>query len=69
MKRTTASIIAVMVISLAIWTAYSMTPYPLDFESTVVVVGLVGLAVAGVQWLLSKLGARKGETNPPEKHD
>jgi hypothetical protein len=69
MKRTTASIIAVLVISLGIWTAYSMTPYPLGPGDTIVVVGLVGLAVAGIQWLIAKLTARGTKSDTPEKHD
>ena len=60
MKGTTASIIVVFAVSLGIWTAYSLTPYPLDATSTLVVVGVVGLAVAGAHWLIGKL-KRKGE--------
>lgn len=69
MKRTTASIIAVLVISLAIWTAYSMTTYPLDAGSTVVVVGVVGLFVAGVQWLIAKFRAKRETPPAAPKHD
>lgn len=58
MKGTTASVIAVFVISLAIWTAYSLTSYPLDAGSTVVVVGVVGLLVAGIQWAISTFRKR-----------
>ena len=69
MKRTTASIIAVLVISLVIWTLYSMTAYPLAAGDTVVVVGVVGLFVGGVQWLIGKIRAKR-ETPPAEpKHD
>ena len=68
MKRTTVSIIAVLVVSLGIWTAFSMTPYPLDAPSTTVVVGVVGLVVAAVQWLAMKLSA-KGATNDSKEPD
>jgi hypothetical protein len=66
MKGTTAFVVAVFVISLGIWTAYSVTPYPLDAGSTVVVVGLVGLVVAAVQWLMARM---KKKENKEEKHD
>ncbi|MEO8620045.1 MAG: hypothetical protein ABI625_03195 [bacterium] len=60
MKGTTVFVVVVFIISLGIWTAYSITPYPLDAGSTVVVVGLVGLVVAAVQWLIARL--RKKDT-------
>ncbi len=66
MKGTTASVIAVFVISLGIWTAYSLTPYPLDAGSTVVVVGVVGLAVAGVQWIVATV---KKKSDTDVKHE
>jgi hypothetical protein len=72
MKRTTVSIVAVLVISLAIWTAYSRTSYPLDAGSTLVVVGIVGLVVAGIQWIIAKLntkGTNDDTTEKTEKHD
>lgn len=67
MKGTTASVIAVFVISLAIWTAYSFTPYPLDAAGTVVVVGVVGLLVAATQWVVARMRKRKDATEA--KHD
>jgi hypothetical protein len=66
MKATTLSIIVVFAVSLGIWTAYSFTPYPLDTTDTLVVVAAVGVAVAGAQWLMTKM--RKKSTND-EKHD
>lgn len=65
MKATTASIMVVFAISLGIWTAYSFTAYPLDATGTIVVVGVVALAVASVRWLVAKL-KRKGEQ---KKHE
>lgn len=59
MRATTASIIAVFAISLGIWTAYSFTAYPLDSTGTIVVVGVVALAVAGVQWIAAKLKRKR----------
>jgi uncharacterized membrane-anchored protein len=67
MKGTTASVIAVFVISLAIWTAYSFTPYPLDAPGTVVVVGVVGALVFAVQWAIARVRRKKQETEV--KHD
>lgn len=67
MKGTTVSVIAIFIISLAIWTAYSFTPYPLNAESTVVVVGVVGLLVAATQWALAKMRRKKDATEV--KHD
>jgi hypothetical protein len=64
MKRTTVSIIAVFVVSLGIWTAYSLTPYPpLDAGETLVVVGVVALAVGCVQWVVTRLEKKRA------KHD
>lgn len=65
MKGTTASVIAVFVISLGIWTAYSLTAYPLDAGSTVVVVGVVGLVVAGIQWMVSVMKKRADRNAQP----
>ncbi|MEP7001903.1 MAG: hypothetical protein ABI969_15555 [bacterium] len=66
MKSTTAFVVVVFVISLGIWTAYSVTPYPLDAGSTVVVVGMVGLAVAAVQWLIARM---RKKDNTEGKHE
>lgn len=66
MKGTIGSVIAVFVISLGIWTAYSFTTYPLEAGSTVVVVGVVALLVWGVQWFATRM--KKQEPGQP-KHD
>ena len=68
MKRTMTSIIAVLVISVGVYAAFAST-YPLTKEETIAVVGIVALLVAGVQWVVSKLGARKSVSDTPEKHD
>ena len=67
MKGTTASVIAIFVISLAIWTAYSFTPYPLDAPGTVVVVGVVGALVFAAQWAIARVRRKKEATEV--KHD
>ena len=66
MKGTIGTVIAVFVISLGIWTAYSFTTYPLDPGSTAVVVGVVALLVWGVQWFATRMKAQ--DTGSP-KHE
>lgn len=66
MKGTSISVIAIFLISLAIWTAYSLTSYPLGAAETVVVVGAVGLVVMALQWLIARL---KKKDTKEVKHD
>jgi hypothetical protein len=68
MKRTMTSIIAVLVISVGIYEAYASTN-PLTKDETYAVVGIVALLVTGVQWIVSKVGAKKSVPDTPEKHD
>lgn len=64
MKSTLTTIVAIFVIALVIWTAFSLTPYPLDQLSTVVVVGVVGLAVFGGRAIFANVAKGRGKPEP-----
>jgi hypothetical protein len=66
MKSTLSTVIAIFIVSLLVWTAFSITPYPLDQGSTVVVVGVVGLLIFGVRAMIANAKKSKAakETAP-----
>jgi hypothetical protein len=66
MKSTLAMVIVTFVVALGIWTAFSLTSYPLDEGGTVVVVGVVGLVVFGTRAMIAS-ARRKRATEPPSK--
>jgi len=66
MKSTLGLVIVTFVIALGIWTAFSLTSYPLDQGGTVVVVGVVGLLVFGVRAMVAN-ARRKRTAAPPSK--
>jgi hypothetical protein len=66
MKSTLGLVIVTFVIALGIWTAFSLTSYPLDQGGTIVVVGVVGLLVFGVRAMIVN-ARRKRAIAPPSK--
>ena len=60
MKATAATLAAVLILSLAVWTAFLLfvPESPLTSQETLVVVGVCGAAVFGVRWMVARLRER-----------
>jgi hypothetical protein len=55
MKRSAATVVAVLILSLAVWVVFHYLGLDLTRNDTVVVVGCMVLLVLGGQWLIGKL--------------
>lgn len=66
MKASISTLVAIGALSLVVWTVvYIFNPStPLTQAETVIVVGVCGALVLGVQWILSRLGKARGSDEP-----
>lgn len=61
MSKSPIAVIAVLVVSLVIWTVFYYLGFGLGREDTLVVVGIVALVVFGLWWAVSTLRGRVGK--------
>jgi hypothetical protein len=69
LKATAGTLAAIVVLSLAVWTAFFlfMPQAPLTSQETLLVVGVVGVAVFGVRWVRAWFQGRRGAVDGPSK--
>jgi hypothetical protein len=69
LKATAGTLAAIVALSLAVWTAYFlfMPQAPLTSQETLVVVGVVGVAVFGVRWVRAWFRGRRDAVDGPSK--
>ncbi|HKH93732.1 MAG TPA: hypothetical protein VKA54_18150 [Gemmatimonadaceae bacterium] len=53
MQESVVNVVLILIVSLALWSLFKMADAPLDGQETMVVVGIVAIAVVGTRRLLA----------------